>query len=201
MLVLHRFSIPLLLFWIVTSVKAGGCFVPDTTWDADINQGSTNALFCELFPTIGEEASEECPNCISGPKSCTCSDSIACSFHDEYLIDFLTEISTEEQCQDMCARDNNCSWYTWYSSEGWPFSQACTLLSECSDSKGILDGSVRSGLGDCSILPVLPEQCKTYDVLDSHTRNYLVNQTHFCNNTWCCDQAGYEYLRSEWKGW
>ena len=50
---------------------------------------------CELFPTISE-TSDECPDCISGPKSCTCSDSVACSFDDQYLIDILTEVATEE---------------------------------------------------------------------------------------------------------
>ena len=43
MLVLHQFAIVLhLLFYMVTPVRADGCFVPDTTWDADINQGITN---------------------------------------------------------------------------------------------------------------------------------------------------------------
>ena len=167
------------------------------TWHRESHEPLSK--FCELFPTIGEEITDKCPDCISGPKLCTCSDSVACSFDDQYLIDILTEIATEEYCQELCARNTKCSWYTWYSSEGWPFSQACALLSQCSDSKEILDGSVRSGLADCSI-PVLPEQCKNYDVLNSPTRNYLVNETHFCNNTWCCDQAGYEYVRPEWRG-
>ena len=40
MLMLQRFPI-ILLFDIVTSVNAGGCFVPDTTWNAD-NKGIVN---------------------------------------------------------------------------------------------------------------------------------------------------------------
>ena len=193
---------------------------------------------CELFPTIGE-TSDECPDCISGPKSCTCSESVACSFDGQYLIDLiLTEISTEEQCQDLCARDTNCTWYTWYSSEAWPFSLACALLAECSDSKDIMDGSVWSGPPDCPILPdatttstttrnttttttntssttsttiavttstspELPEQCTNYNVLDSHSRNYMFTETVFCNSYYCCDKAGWpglDYVRPEWKG-
>ena len=52
MLVLLQSSI-LLLFWIVTSVKAGGCFVPETTWDADINQGVTNVTSKVMLLLLG----------------------------------------------------------------------------------------------------------------------------------------------------
>ena len=191
------------------------------TWHR-VSEEFTSKL-CELFPTIGE-TSDECPDCISGPKSCTCSDGVACSFDDQYFIDILTEIATEEQCQELCARDPKCYWYTWYSSEGWPFSLACALLSECSDGKDIPDGSVRSGPADCPILPStttssttttttttttittststepLPEQCKNYNVLDSYSRNYMVSQHNFCSNSYCCDQEGYNHVRPEWKG-
>ena len=104
---------------------------------------------CELFSTTGDETSENCFDCVSGSKSCTCSHNFSCSFDNEVLIDILTEIATEEECQDLCAREPKCSWYTWYSSEGWPFSQACALLSECSESRKIPDGSVRSGRDEC----------------------------------------------------
>lgn len=153
---------------------------------------------CELFPTIGDETSRECSDCVSGPKSCTCSNSVACSFDDEFLIDILTKIATEEECQDLCARESKCSWYTWYSSDGWPFSQSCALLSECSDSKGILDGSVKSGLADCSILP---ENCNNYNVLDSFTRNYQITERNLCSGgPPCCDQEGSYRVTPDWKG-
>jgi len=145
----------------------------------------------------GDETSGECDDCVSGPKSCTCSDSVACSFDDEFLIDILTEIATEEECQDLCARESKCSWYTWYSSEGWPFSQACALLSECSDSKGILDGSVKSGLAEC---PALNEHCANYNVLDSFTRHYWITEHNFCSNTYCCDKEGSSYVTPDWTG-
>jgi len=150
---------------------------------------------CELFSSIGETS--DCPDCVSGPKSCTCSDSIACSFDSEFLINILTEVASEEACQDLCAKDVDCSWYTWYSSDGWPFSQACALLSECSDSKGILDGSVRSGLADCSILS---EHCSNYNELNSLTRNYLTPDDNLCNGAPCCDRANRSYTTADWKG-
>ena len=42
MLTHHQFATALLLFGVASSVKAGDCFVPDTTWDADTNQGFFN---------------------------------------------------------------------------------------------------------------------------------------------------------------
>ena len=59
---------------------------------------------CELFPTIGE-TSGDCSDCVSGPKSCICSRNISCSFDEEFFINILTEIATEEECQDLCARE------------------------------------------------------------------------------------------------
>ena len=49
-MLVHRFAIVLLLlFDIASSVKAGGCFAPDTTWAADINQGITNITTKVVF--------------------------------------------------------------------------------------------------------------------------------------------------------
>ena len=158
---------------------------------------------CELFSTTGDESSANCFDCVSGPKSCTCSHNISCSFDNEVLIDILTEIATEEECQDLCAREPKCSWYTWYSSEGWPFSQACALLSECSESREVLDGSVKSGLADCSILlpePTPPEQCTNYSVLDSSTRNFQTTEANMCNGDYCCDQEESSHVTPDWKG-
>ena len=150
---------------------------------------------CELFSITGNETSENCFDCVSGPKSCTCSHNFSCSFDNEVLIDILTEIATEEECQDLCARESKCSWYTWYSFEGWPFSQACALLSECSESKSILDGSVKSGLAEC---PALNEHCANYNVLDSFTRHYWIIEHNFCSGGYCCDQE--ESSTPDWKG-
>jgi len=149
---------------------------------------------CELFSSIGETS--DCPDCVSGPKSCTCSDSIACSFDNEYLINILTDVASEETCQDLCARDVDCSWYTWYSADAWPFSQACALLSQCSDSKEILDGSVRSGPADCSI----SKHCSNYNELSSYTRNYLTPDGPLCNGASCCDEANFSHVTADWKG-
>ena len=152
---------------------------------------------CELFPTIGDETSGDCSDCVSGPKSCLCSHNISCSFDEEFFINILTETATEEECQDLCAREPKCSWYTWYSSEGWPFSQACALLSECSESMKIPDGSVRSGRDEC---PTIHEICTKHRVLNSFTRNYQITEHNFCNNTNCCDREGHYYTTPDWKG-
>ena len=46
----------------------------------------------------------------------------------------------------------------------------------------------------------LPEHCTNYNVLESHSRNYMVTEHNFCSGTYCCNQAGYEHVRPEWKG-
>ena len=52
-MLVHRFAIVLLLlFDIASSVKAGGCFAPDTTWAADINQGITNITTKVVFSQL-----------------------------------------------------------------------------------------------------------------------------------------------------
>ena len=51
MLTQHRLGIVVLLLLvdIGTSVNAGGCFVPDTTWDANTSQGITNVTSKVIF--------------------------------------------------------------------------------------------------------------------------------------------------------
>ena len=52
MLMRHLFGIVVLIFLdIVTSVKAVGCYVPDTTWAADINQGIINVTSAVIVPS------------------------------------------------------------------------------------------------------------------------------------------------------
>merc|ERR1711936_930624 len=71
---------------------------------------------CQLFSEVGEETSS-CSDCVSGPKSCTCSQDVACSVDAEYLVHLELEVdqpdlkmnemekvkvALEEECQDMC---------------------------------------------------------------------------------------------------
>ena len=44
-----------------------------------------------LLSEIGEETSS-CADCVSGPKSCTCSSDVACSVDAEYLVHLELEV-------------------------------------------------------------------------------------------------------------
>ena len=46
----------------------------------------------------------------------------------------------------------------------------------------------------------LPEQCTNYNVLESHTRNYMTTEDNFCDGSTCCDRPGYDNVRHDWKG-
>ena len=73
---------------------------------------------------VGEETSS-CGDCVSGPKSCTCSSDVACSVDAEYLVhlelevrsclfqkflDISKKVTLEEDCQNLCVADPDCSW-------------------------------------------------------------------------------------------
>merc|ERR1711936_761893 len=84
------------------------------SWHFGSDQFDENT--CQLFSEIGEETSS-CADCVSGPKSCTCSEDVACSVDAEYLVHLELEVdqpdlkmnemekvkvALEEECQDMC---------------------------------------------------------------------------------------------------
>ena len=48
-------------------------------------------LFSSPLLEVGEETSS-CSDCVSGPKSCTCSEDVACSVDAEYLVHLELEV-------------------------------------------------------------------------------------------------------------
>ena len=155
------------------------------TWHK--NSPDLESMICELFPSIGNPT--PCLDCISGPQSCTCSNNVTCSFHKPYLIDLVREVVTEEQCQDLCTKTAQCSWYTWQSSQAWPLGNTCSLLTKCADMREVVDGSVVSGFGDCTKQLIYPEPCSNYAILDSFSRN--VNIPYGVQPGLCGTSAGY----------
>ena len=169
------------------------------TWHKDSPE--LESMLCELFPSIGDPT--QCSDCISGPKSCTCSNNVICSLHEDYLLDMVKDVSTEEQCQELCRSNPQCSWYTWHSSQAWPFVNTCSLLTQCSDMREVVDGSVVSGLADCTNQSIYPEPCSNYATLDSFTRNVNVpngQMNSVCGASYCCDQVSSSYHPSDWVG-
>merc|ERR1712037_698812 len=123
------------------------------SWHFGSDQFDENT--CQLFSEIGEETSG-CADCVSGPKSCTCSSDVSCSVDAEYLVHLQLEVSLEEECQDLCVAEPDCSWYSWYSSAGDPFQNTCALLSKCVDRQEVSDGSIKSGRAICNNLMRFP---------------------------------------------
>merc|ERR1711990_573236 len=176
------------------------------SWHFGSDQFDENT--CQLFSEIGEETSS-CADCVSGPKSCTCSSDVACSVDAEYLVHLQLEVSLEEECQDLCVADPECSWYSWYSSTGDPFQNACAMLSKCVGRQEVDDGSIKSGRAICNNLMRLPlmkfPECTDYYELNSFTRNIKTEQggvgvNEFCGHQDCCDQVNHPHPPPDCKG-
>merc|ERR1719494_344128 len=120
----------LLIMGMANLINADGCFVPDTTWDAEVNHGTNNvttkeecqaicknasacqgfthynsnasprANFCETFPTI--PSSIPCSNCVSGPSSCFCSGPYTCSLAGQGVLGLEFGVVSEEDCAQLC---------------------------------------------------------------------------------------------------
>ena len=97
------------------------------TWLSSEN--SHTPLFCFLFHSTSSLTS--CSDCISGPVSCTCSSNTGCQVVGDNVIDVANEVSEEVMCQDLCASNHLCTFYTWYDeTHAPPFT--CILFSDCS---------------------------------------------------------------------
>merc|ERR1712055_48061 len=135
------------------------CFQGDTTWDQDniysvlvdfsspeecqqtcqadpacvgftwtTENSDVIPLACVLFSELGQEA--PCQNCVSGPPECRCSIAGECEATGENVLDVVTDVSSEEECANLCANTNNCTVYT-YMGELNPLRHMCFLFSSC----------------------------------------------------------------------
>ena len=84
---------------------------------------------CSLFSNTS--ASVSCDYmCTSGPKECDMC-SYPNTFCTEGLLDYITNVTTETECQWMCYSLNECSTYTWFKPEHPDISRNCHLYSSC----------------------------------------------------------------------
>ena len=65
---------------------------------------------CILYETTEEEA--DCPTCVSGPASCTCSSEYACVVSGNNLLGITGHVNTELECLVECFTTPDCSVYT-----------------------------------------------------------------------------------------
>ena len=78
---------------------------------------------CALYPHISR--SIECSDCTAGPASCVCSFEHACMLHADMIIDIIDPVYDEVECQAYCRVDFDCSFYSWFDSNGTLFQVRC----------------------------------------------------------------------------
>jgi len=113
------------------------------TWTTEANMGIKSACF--LFATTSNQTS--CSDCLSGPRTCTCSSEVACQAEEENIVEIRPGVATEGQCQNICLETSSCMFYTWHDATSFP-SYTCILLSSCDDSS-VCSGCY-SGPPECS---------------------------------------------------
>merc|ERR1719206_215572 len=126
---------------------------------------------------------------------------ITCDTNKDRVITAVLGVNTEVQCQDLCARHDDCSWYTWYSAEGDRLQLTCFLLSSCDDSL-VCDGCY-SGPQSCDNTVAIPHpaHCTQYRELESFTRNSIVPPSSLCGSrSYCNDATGSSYAHPDWSG-
>ena len=171
------------------------------SWFNALSQPYKN--FCEFYPEHVSEPTTPCSNCISGPSTCTCSTSVeACDTSQNLVLDIVRHVDTEVKCQDLCARREDCSWYTWYS--GAPLTMTCILLEGCehrTSCQGCYSGPVTCQNVPTPLPVVLPPQCTEYKELSSYTRNVKTNgNDRLCDNVYCCDLSSSSHSHPDWAG-
>jgi len=160
--------------------------------------------FCEFYESEVSKPTAPCLNCVSGRSACSCSmeNYSVCETNHDLVVSIVPEVETEVQCQDLCARQADCTWYTWYSARGDRLQLTCFLLTSCINT--MTCQGCHSGPENCEDVDLMPRpaQCTQYKELDSFTRNVNVPAvTGLCgSNDYCCDQAGLSYATEDWSG-
>jgi len=98
------------------------------TWTSEEN--SLFSSYCWIFSDLGQTTSF--PNCVSGPRSCLCSEPEECEVTADNELDIVPQVSQEEDCRDLCAANPDCSFYTWYDDTD-VIGNVCVLLSACEE--------------------------------------------------------------------
>merc|ERR1711953_865606 len=97
------------------------------TWTDEENSALRN--HCFLYSDFGRTFSY--PHCVSGPPSCLCSKPEQCEITEDNELDVVPSVVEEFLCQEMCAANAGCGYYTWYD-DAEPFlANVCVLLSSC----------------------------------------------------------------------
>ena len=108
----------------------------------------TRPYYCEMFLAPDPTSPLQCTNCTTGPKSCLCSGEYSCKLDNDHLIELLMEIPSEIDCAELCFKNTDCKYYSWYSHESPGLKDTCALLRGCSERTG--NRNCKSGPSDCT---------------------------------------------------
>jgi len=90
---------------------------------------SLDKEICLLFSSDGNKI--PFPGSVSGPRSCDIS--FSCEANGENIISAVSNVTSEENCQELCCQDyDKCKFYTWYEPTSI-MSNYCFLLSSCNN--------------------------------------------------------------------
>jgi len=150
------------------------------TWTTEANMGIKSACF--LFATTSNQTS--CSDCLSGPRTCTCSSEVACQAEEENIVEIRPGVATEGQCQNICLETSSCMFYTWHDATSFP-SYTCILLSSCDDTS-VCSGCY-SGPPECSsqLRPTTPAPAEEAILLSGgvDSNDYLTSVEVFSPST------------------
>ena len=59
----------------------------------------------------------------SGPEDCLCSFEAPCVLDLDLIVDILDPVYTELDCQNLCRLESDCSYYSWFDSNGTLFEE------------------------------------------------------------------------------
>ena len=163
--------------------SASSCFKEGTTWSSqessefimgvhDVYSCQTlclNSATCRHFTWFNEQAAPfdlacflydnpttefPCTNCISGPRTCTCSGSFSCQFTPDNFVGNVPNVENELLCQHYCVETDLCKFYSWFQED--PFPKLCLMFSSC-DEKEFNCENCHSG----------PSNCENTDIMTS----------------------------------
>ena len=84
---------------------------------------------CFLF--LSPDTPEDCTNCVSGPRSCTCGSIGQCEDVGNNLLDMHVGVTAEVECQQLCGATTSCTYYTWFDRNAPSFENICFLYKFC----------------------------------------------------------------------
>ena len=58
---------------------------------------------------------------------------MACVAHSENLLNYIGEISSVDECRQLCIDEKDCQYLTYYGASSFPIHKACYLLKNCDD--------------------------------------------------------------------